>query len=480
MKVLIADDERMVRLSFISICNELYPGIHEYIEARNGNEMSVLGEKEQPDLAFVDIRMPLMDGLSAIEKLSALCPHTQFIILSGYSDFSYAQKAIQLGARDYLLKPPSLDDIQKIFMQAEVDRSQKITQDNHTFFYETIAQFNAYCIFPALEQDMTGNLSAYIFCVDYKEPEAQKQFYKGLYRNIQQELNPLIHLYYRYCLFHLPEGEICLIIKTPQPSRRPAEILNTISSAFGVPVTTYHLSACSLGEIFDKIISVMDLFSLRIFCGYGGFLDEHKVFALSRKKQLIKLSETVENLQLAYQDRDYIQYEKLLDRLISFPDLSLEKELDWNGMGKYLQHYFHFGQTVDSFASLYQFLVQGKEDMYKISGVNNTPNLTEKVKQYVEEHYMDDIGINTISSLYGITPNYLSKIFHQKEGLRFMDHLTLVRISHAKRLLTASPCLSVNEVAEQIGYRGTRHFSKVFQKLTGQTPSEYRKSKQNP
>lgn len=61
-----------------------------------------------------------------------------------------------------------------------------------------------------------------------------------------------------------------------------------------------------------------------------------------------------------------------------------------------------------------------------------------------------------------------------------MDHLTLVRISHAKRLLTASPCLSVNEVAEQIGYRGTRHFSKVFQKLTGQTPSEYRKSKQNP
>ena len=88
---------------------------------------------------------------------------------------------------------------------------------------------------------------------------------------------------------------------------------------------------------------------------------------------------------------------------------------------------------------------------------------------------MEDIGINTISAIYGLTPNYLSKIFHQKEGLRFIDYLTLVRINHAKRLLTASPVLSVNEIAEQVGYRGARHFSKVFQKLTGQTPSDYRK-----
>ena len=119
MKILIADDERMVRLSFISMCEELYPGMHEFIEARNGKEMFSLGKEQQPDLAFVDIRMPLMDGLTAIEELSGLCQQTQFIILSGYSDFAYAQKAIQLGARDYLLKPPSLDDIRKIFMQAE-------------------------------------------------------------------------------------------------------------------------------------------------------------------------------------------------------------------------------------------------------------------------------------------------------------------------------------------------------------------------
>lgn len=475
MKVLIADDERMVRFSFISMCEELYPGSHEYIEARNGNEMTSLGKKEQPDLAFVDIRMPLMDGLTAIEQLTKLCPHTQFIILSGYSDFSYAQKALQLGARDYLLKPPSLEDIRKIFVQAEKDRNQQMAQDNHTFFYETVAQFNAYCIFPELEQNIAGNLSACLFCVDYKEPEAQKQFYKELYKNIQEELNPLIHLSYRYSLFHLPEGEICLIMKTPKPTRRPAEVLYKISSAFGVPVTTFHLQARSLKEIFDKITSAMEVFSLRIFCGYGEILEEDRFQAFSKQKQLIKLGEAVENLQLAYQDRDSIQYEKLLSQQNPCPDVSLEKELNWKGVQKYLKHYFELNMTVDSFSSLHEFLLQSKEDMYKISYIDQTPNITDKVKQYVETHYMDDIGINTISAIYGITPNYLSKIFHQKEGIRFMDYLTLVRVSHAKRLLTATPFISVNEIADQIGYRGTRYFSKVFQKLTGQTPSEYRK-----
>ena len=98
-------------------------------------------------------------------------------------------------------------------------------------------------------------------------------------------------------------------------------------------------------------------------------------------------------------------------------------------------------------------------------------------KTYVEDHYMEDICINTISSVCGITPNYLSKLFHQKEGMRFMDYLTQVRISHAKRLLISPSFSSIGEVAEQVGYNGARHFSKVFQKITGQTPSEYRKAK---
>lgn len=479
MKILLADDERMVRLSFISMCEELYPGAHQYMQAKNGREMLELCKTEQPDLAFVDIRMPLMDGLSAMEEVLNFCPGTQFIILSGYSDFSYAQRAIRLGAQDYLLKPPSLEDIRKIFTEAERIRDEQIFTDNRAFFYEVMEQFNAYRIFPDSVPPMEGNFSAFLFCADYNEETAQRQFYKELSRQLHKAVNPLIRQGCHYSLFHLPEGELCLIVQTTGKNRRIFDSLREIASEFGIPVTVFHNHAASLQQLFDKIISVMDLFCLRIFCGYGQFLDEQDILRFQANEILLNYAKNIENLQLAFKERDSLLYQRLLDQ--KKPDsagLPFEAQLDWEGVQKYILHYFYLEGTVTGFSSLYKLLSAGKELMYQApSPANIPPHLTEQVKHYVEDHYMEDIGINTISSVYGITPNYLSKLFHQKEGMRFMDYLTRVRISHAKRLLTSFPLTPVSEVAEQVGYNGSRHFSKVFQKITGQTPSEYRKNK---
>lgn len=478
MKILLADDERMVRLSFISMCEELYPGLHNFVQARNGREMLELCRKEHPDLAFVDIRMPLMDGLTAIEEALGFCPDTQFIILSGYSDFSYAQKAIRLGAQDYLLKPLSLDDIQNIFTKAEQNRSRQIVMDNQVFFYEVMAQFNAYCSFPELEQNAEGNFSAFLFCADYNEESAQRQFYKELFRNIQKAINPLVQQGCHYSLFHLPEGELCMILQTVGKPGRTAKTLQEISSALGIPVTVFQIQSDSLQLLFDKILSTMDAFSLRIFCGYGRFLEEQDILHFRSNELLLDYGKNIENLLLAYREKDAILYQRFLNQRKPVPEnFPLEKELDWKGVQKYIRHYFYLSGDVSDFSSLYRLLATGKELMYQAASPANDPHLTGQVKHYVEDHYMEDIGINTISSACGITPNYLSKLFHQKEGIRFMDYLTQVRISHAKRLLISPSFTSISEVAEQVGYNGARHFSKVFQKITGQTPSEYRKSK---
>lgn len=477
MKILIADDERMVRLSFISMCEELYPGTHQFIEARNGKEMLEFGKHEQPELTFVDIKMPLMNGLDAIEELLAVCPGTQFIILSGYSDFSYAQKALRLGAQDYLLKPPSLEDIQKVITEAEKKRHKQICIDNRSFFYETMSQFNTYCIFPELEQNIKSNFFAFLFCADYYEETIQRQCYKELSRSIQEKVNMLLHQKCHYSLFYLPEGEICLILETPEINRRPPESLSEITSELGIPVTIFQLQANSLQELFDKIRNTMDNFCLRIFIGYGHFLEEQSILRFQDNTILSDFSKNIENLQLAYKEKDSILYHKLLNQKKNIPtNLSFEKQLDWDGVRKYIQHYFYLDGIVTDFSSLYELLSSGEELMYKSPIPIGNPHLTEQVKNYVEEHYMDDIGINTIAVTYGITPNYLSKLFHQKEGMRLIDYLTRVRIAHAKRLLISPDSLSISEVAEQVGYNGTRHFSKVFQKITGQTPSEYRKS----
>ena len=71
---------------------ELYPNEHMYIHASNGQAAIAQVQKLPPDIAFLDIRMPLMNGLEALETCRKLSPSTKWIILSGYADFEYAQK----------------------------------------------------------------------------------------------------------------------------------------------------------------------------------------------------------------------------------------------------------------------------------------------------------------------------------------------------------------------------------------------------
>lgn len=93
----------------------------------------------------------------------------------------------------------------------------------------------------------------------------------------------------------------------------------------------------------------------------------------------------------------------------------------------------------------------------------------------MEEHYMDQIGINTIADMIDISPNYLSKIYKLKTGEKFVDHLTGVRIKKAMELMAGGHTATVRDTAERVGYFSTRYFTKVFLKSTGISPSEYLK-----
>jgi DNA-binding NarL/FixJ family response regulator len=118
VKCIIADDERLVRYSIQDMLEEIADAgvawFDEISQVVNGKDLLRQVRVVQPELVFVDIRMPLLSGLDAIEKGRELSPRTQWIILTGYAEFDYAKRAIALGALDYLLKPASRSDIERI------------------------------------------------------------------------------------------------------------------------------------------------------------------------------------------------------------------------------------------------------------------------------------------------------------------------------------------------------------------------------
>lgn len=111
MKLLIVDDDDIIREVIKKIAEEENLGFDVIEEAENGEEAINKALDILPDIIVTDIKMPGIDGLSFIEKTYKKLHETKFIILSGHDDFSFAQKAIKFGICEYLLKPYSREDM---------------------------------------------------------------------------------------------------------------------------------------------------------------------------------------------------------------------------------------------------------------------------------------------------------------------------------------------------------------------------------
>ena len=133
MKVVIADDESLVRYTLRSMINEMEAPWQIVGESTNGEELMDLLAEHQPNVAIVDIRMPKMNGLEAILLGKAKSPLTKWIILSGYSDFQYAQEALRLGVSQYLLKPVSPADLERALFDTYKDNKELMILHNQQF-----------------------------------------------------------------------------------------------------------------------------------------------------------------------------------------------------------------------------------------------------------------------------------------------------------------------------------------------------------
>lgn len=99
--------------------------------------------------------------------------------------------------------------------------------------------------------------------------------------------------------------------------------------------------------------------------------------------------------------------------------------------------------------------------------------LMQKVAGYVEKNYQYDISQEAICDILNMSTGYFSKLFHQCYGVKFIDHLTNVRVEAAKSML-ADPTKRSSEIGKRVGYQSSSYFSKIFKQKTGVTPSEYR------
>lgn len=488
MRVLVADDEKLSRVSLISMLEESERDISIAGEATNGEDLLNALSKMQPDVAFVDIRMPKMNGLEAIERGRKLSPHTQWVILSGFSEFDYARKALSLGAFMYLLKPLGMEELGSVLdsLFTKIDQTYQRLDD----------EFEHY-ILAALNNGQSPGLAEFVSEARYTKhkvlliatdthafPGQMEQAKRCLYRAIQEAVSGWSSLTCRVAIFTLTSGETAVAMCWQEGEPKDDLQMEVIADSI------YH----RINRLTDQRIAYTQVDS-SIYANIGGMLAGlqdirrllplRAVIGINHRFSLEELQKqppaaahmglVMTKLVDDYHHHLYMDYCRELEEITTLLRTEQHSKQQIKHMRSFIQYGMNDSAELET-AELTTLLTRHADkllsDKKKLEG--EPPDMISEVIYSIEQHYASNISIAQLAERLRITPNYLSSTFHKKTGTTFTKYLTRLRIHRAKELLSTTN-LPVKDIALQVGYYSTRHFVKLFIESEGCYPTEYKK-----
>lgn len=481
MKILIADDERLVRLSLKHMLEELYPDKYTFIEAKNGQELISLSKLHQPDISFVDINMPRLDGLSALKICKENSPNTEWFILTGEAEFNFAKEAVNLGVRNYLLKPISIEELKTNIEKSELILKNKKIDTNKNFELFIISNINSMQAYGDKNiVDTTFEVpyiyyNAVLFCIDpYPTEKEYDNISKEISLILKNKLNNLLYDNLSFTLFNLNTGDLCLVLGfTKEKDFLFSSIFESLNIDSFKVTPLISKKAKNVVSLSKEINNLKEYCSLRINYKLGYPIHSENLEKLSSEfNNIISFYNDIHLLCRYYLLNDKLKYTELLNKFsINNGYKLLLPLIDINNLNNFLLLNIKFNYTFSNLTELSNCLLKHSNDNTFMNDIKNK-DMVDEIMEYVQDNYMNDIGVNTIASIYGITPNYLSKIFHEKSGIKFSDYITTVRIYNGKKMLLENKSLTVKEVASSVGYFSPRHFTKQFLKIEGYYPSD--------
>lgn len=447
-KVFLVEDESIVREGLRdNIPWEQY-GFRFVGDAPDGEVALPAIRRERPDVLITDIRMPFMDGLSLCRIVREEFPEIRIMILSGYDDFEYARKAIEIGVDRYLTKPIT----RKAMTRALAELSHKIEQEKQKedALYQYRAEMHEY------EQYRVRHF--------FEEVFAGKLTVEQMIREADR-----------------------LRINTAGP--RYALLLADIYSEreSGVRLVSFEeeeeLTRCK-EEFFRYVLRFPEYIAVRWV--NDAFLvvakGSEEVTADYVRRAVDKMEEIVQSYAPAVKC-----FVCISDQTGRFSQLRESYEQVRRFFScRYLDTGFHV-ITAENFEQALGSRAEGTDSGQpaerpnaetKGSQVETEERLSENlpgdILSYIETHCFDeDISLNSVAQKAGLSAGYFSAMFSQKMKMTFIEYVTARRIEKAKQLLRNTK-KHTTQIAGEVGYKDPNYFRYVFKKETGVSPRVYR------
>lgn len=532
IRVVVADDENRICKLIMKLIQWDDIGMTIVGTANNGVETLELIKKEKPDIVITDIRMPGYDGLDMIERAKKINKDVEFIIISGYSHFEYAKRAIGYGVKDYLLKPINKEELLNALLRVKGDLLKKKGYMNLENEYKDY-----------LKND--GNIIRKSFLDNLILVDGSNFVQYSL-----EEINKKYHFYFQPYLFRVVALKLDQTLgKDIQGIRNYMEkILETICLSLqefiydidGVIKNDFAYILMNYREednqlIQDELLKILEDFRRKIpksqnidlTLGYGEEVREIGSIKVSFDSAKLSIdNRIIEGTNRLIQHNEIkVDKAELKEKFLAFSEVFVKKikRLDRGGIKEDLSHlkkeisqisiggrelktlildianiysltlktnniridheteeYKSLENSVENclspeclFDKLWEYIETSLSLLEKNSINKNTVQINQ-AKEFIEANYMNNITLEDVGNYIGFNPSYFSSIFKKETGTSFVEYLSMVRIEKAKDLLK-EPDLKIQDICLMVGYNDVKYFSKLFIKHTGLKPKEYRK-----
>lgn len=503
-KVLIVDDEEIERRSMHVILSDAFQDI-EIKEARNGRTAVEIASTFKPDLVLMDIKMPGIDGLGAIEQIKKNLSTAKFIMVTAYDTFTYAKQAIKLGVKDYILKPSKASEIntivgqviEQIKQEKELNKNQ-VKQNLHFEKSKRIIETDmiTQLLFDHVHDvhiDMVMEMleikpADQVFVLVILLPEGLESKYPAMINRIKQAGDVWVGALYG--------KQFPVIIFLDQQKNFRSQAINVVRHAFKKYQQTIDQGwVIGIGNVYDSLdhvqksyqealIAMIDMDRTNHYRFYQDIpigandcdrqLDKYRnqqFFDQVRLGEWDSISEKIATLIQCYEKEQAPlkdTQQKILELVWMIARLldEMNVHLDWKSLKLYSETYQQFIEEIRLF-------LNRLKEKYETYQQNLEGDTIKQIKQYIIDHSSEEISLDLLADRVGLSTIYISKMFKAKLGINYIDFLTECRIEKAK-VLIQDPRKSIKEISFDVGYHDPNYFSKVFKKSTGVSPMTYR------
>jgi two-component system response regulator YesN len=502
IKMVIADDEILTLDMLEHIIDWTKLGIRIVGKATNGKEAMELIHSENPEILLTDIQMPHIGGIELIKMLAQSHPNLKILILSAYGEFRYAQEAVRYGAAGYLVKPIDEVELEELIELCIDSIHERIAKEQEATYRKLLITRNG---IPSIIKKMEikgireyHNYRVFIIQADPISDNDQLLLEDQLPFISER----VIHIIRKYIsdqsipgyLFEFQEKEwICIVEQSDGFAKQMIQLLLAeLQLNVVVGVSTLKESLKKLYEAYNEAtdcLSYRFLFSSEsvleyeelMLSGSGNSHFQEEVFVQVQSLTEEILADPLGNTdwknkltRILHETNHHPDgiYSLLFGMLVRLRMKKWEKKIDHADIHPVS---FEALKSYKSLEALLEYLEQSIQQLgHEYEHFSNHGNeLVSKAKDYIQAHYNKQITLESICAHISISKNYFSSLFKKETGMNVWDYLTIVRIEYAKKLLVKTT-LKNYEIAEQIGYENPSYFTKMFKKLTGSLPHEYR------